>query len=338
MKKEYQLKKEHHYVWANYLLNWSNDRKNVWFKSTKGKLINDSVRMIAKERYFYQISHLNNEHELLIDLMSRKSEIRENHLQFLKHFLDYQKFEGIFKTNGGKNQEFDIAMEAHRHNTLENLHTSYENNAKFSIKSLTNRDLSFLQDTKESISFFHYLGQQFTRTKSFKDTTLLIMSKGKGNSEQERWISETTSECWWFISHMLGSNIGYALYESRKEQNHCLLINNTNQPFITSDNPVINVHQELTHDIKRPPQHDQFDLYYPITPNIAFMASSSHRFPNGTSILNSEIVHELNTKIATNSYKHIFSSTEEALKPYGKLVGNNYRKVDAFVKEHNKKA
>lgn len=330
LKKAHQLKKEHHYVWANYLRNWAiGDTKNkVWFKKAKGGFAYDSVKMVAKEKHFYQIKPLTKNHVKIIRMISSKSQLHKQNMELLQKFLLIQKMEEFYQTSGKKSVETEKEIEAHKHNTLENLHTAYESSAGKTISLLINRDLSCLDDMKQLTTFCNYLGHQFTRTKPFRDIALLVMSKD--DSEQAKLVHHISTECWWFISHMLGQNLGYSMFVSRKEDNYCLLLNETTQPFITSDNPVINVHKGLTNDMT-PPEDDQLDLYYPLSPTIAIMVSSSHRFPSGESILTLDDVNELNTKIAKGAYVNIFGCSEESLKPYSKFVGDLHVRAKQFV-------
>lgn len=330
MSNEPQLKKEHHYVWANYLRSWATGdvRNNVWFKKAKGGFAYDSVKMIAKQKHFYRIKPLTKEHVQLITIISSKGQLHKLNMNMLKKLLLIQEMENVYKVSGKQDREVEITIEAHKHNTLENLHTAYESSAAKVISKLINRDLSCLDDKKQLILFCNYIGQQFTRTKSFRDTALLALSKG--DSGQLKDIHRISTECWWFISHMLGQNIGYSIFASRNRDNFCLLLNETTQPFITSDSPVENVHKDLS-ETMAPPKDEQFDLYYPLSPTVAIMISSSHRYPAGESILTIDDVNELNTKIAKGAYINIFGCSEESLKPYSKFVGNRYKRAKQFV-------
>ena len=48
--KELELKRENHYVWADYLKNWSSNQNCVWHTTKNNKVSSNSVKMIAKER------------------------------------------------------------------------------------------------------------------------------------------------------------------------------------------------------------------------------------------------------------------------------------------------
>lgn len=336
MKKEHQLKKEHHYVWAKYLRNWSVDGKRVWFRTAKGKLICESTRLVAKERYFYQVKPLDQNHVHIIGLFTSGSGLREMHEKFLGDFLKIQHAEiALKRMDLPDKDELTKDISALKHNSIENIHTGYESGASEIIDSLLLRDLSILENQDKLILFCEYIGQQFARTKSFKDLALLAMSKSHAGEDKPKaeWIHRTATECWWLLSHMIGSNFGSSIYCDKANYNQCILINKTGTPFITSDQPVINVHPELTGEIDNPPEHHQLDLFYPISPDVAFMMCSSSCYPHGTSELNVKQVEKLNIKVAQGAYFHIFGDDKSAIAPYVKYVGNQYASVKQFIKD-----
>ncbi|ELV8684370.1 DUF4238 domain-containing protein, partial [Vibrio fluvialis] len=111
-----------------------------------------------------------------------------------------------------------------------------------------------------------------------------------------------------------------SLYQSNHFDNYCMLTNHTEEPFITSDQPVINVHESLTDEIKQV-SINECDLYYPLSPKYALIISSSNKYPNGTLKVNLTMVQKLNTKLAKKAHIHIFSSQESVVKRYAKFVG-----------------
>ena len=99
-----------------------------------------------------------------------------------------------------------------------------------------------------------------------------------------------------------------------------MLINHTEEPFITSDQPVVNVHESITDEIKQI-SVNECDLYYPLSPKYALIISSSNKYPKGALKANLATVQKLNTKLAKNAHIHIFSSQEYVVKNYTKFVG-----------------
>jgi len=93
--KQLQLKRENHYVWANYLKNWSTNNSDVWYTTKKLKIAYDSVKAIAKEKDLYRSQHLSQQHLQEILILSERSpmELQNLHRSFLKSFLQFQEIE-----------------------------------------------------------------------------------------------------------------------------------------------------------------------------------------------------------------------------------------------------
>ncbi|MCL1077377.1 DUF4238 domain-containing protein [Parashewanella spongiae] len=138
-------------------------------------------------------------------------------------------------------------------------------------------------------------------------------------------FKKTLEESWWFISYTIGLNFAVTLELTQNLHNISLLINKTDIPFITSDQPVINVFDYRESGSFEPPKEEELDLYYPISPNTAFMMARSKRFSNGFVHVTEEIVNEMNIKIARMAQTHIFSNSEESIKQYKKYTGANLK-------------
>lgn len=333
MNKSLQVKKNHHHVWANYMKQWSpdSDRKRVYFTTKVNRNIRfDSIRNIAVERAFYRVQPLTSEHVKLIKAWSLKSpkELHELHMSYLKEYMRMQFLESLYKEIGEANELADQMLEAFKNNSVENLHSAHEGEVQDILISLVNRNISILKEGNNMAFFMGFMGQQIARTKNFRDLMAEIYSGilDSSKKEQASYISKLIQECWWFISYMLGMNIGQSLYSCKDDDNHCLLINNTDKSFITSDQPIINVHQALNNEIT-PPKDHECDFYYPISPNIAYMINKSNRFPSGEVQVSADFVDEVNVKIAKRANFHIIGNSEGALKPYKKYVGSHLYSV-----------
>lgn len=97
----------------------------------------------------------------------------------------------------------------------------------------------------------------------------------------------------------------------RKKNVHLsLLINKTDIPFITSDQPVINLcanYKQLSEKTKK------LVFYYPISPNIAITVNENLQ---DKIKLNVEKVDKYNNAIINASYKYIFTDRLKVIKRY----------------------
>ncbi|ENU80600.1 hypothetical protein F975_01654 [Acinetobacter sp. ANC 3789] len=136
---------------------------------------------------------------------------------------------------------------------------------------------------------------------------------------------------WWFIGYVFGMNIGASFYISRTIDNHCLLINETQEGFITSDHPIINVHQSLSSKTVRVPEENEADFFYPISPKIAYMINKSDRFSKKINYVSLDFVKEMNKKMAENANKYIVSDDCNLIDIYKKHVGSRMK----IIQEHS---
>ncbi|MBM4950277.1 DUF4238 domain-containing protein [Vibrio parahaemolyticus] len=320
-KKQLEATKNHHQVWANYMKRWSPDNLSVFYTTKKGNIGYDSVRNVAVERHFYRVEHLEEEHLEVIKSISKYSDksLQELHMSYLSDYLRKQHYSTLYDNSGVKDDVADKIIEAWKCNGIEDSYTKHEGECKHILESLAARDLSVLEDDDNMMKFTLFYAHQMARTKTFKDT--IIEGASRLNKQTNPLTSNKIEECWWFIAYMLGMNIGKSLFLDRKTDTHCLLINDSQTPFITSDQPIINVYQSFHYEEVRPPEGHECDLYYPISPSVAYMINKSDRFPSGFVNVGLDVVEEMNLKIARKANVHIISNSEESLKPYRKNVG-----------------
>lgn len=317
-------KRKHHHVWAYYLKRWSPDGMNIYYTTAKNKIVYETIKGVAMELDFYKLSKLSEFDIQVIELFSKNSppELQEEHRRQLKHFLIAQKLEEELESRGISDSTAAEDINALYSNLLEDTHGIVERLARPVLDELANRNIAVLSDKQNMVAFISFFGHQLVRTKSFKSQSIAAFDR---NSPQAKQVAESISRAWWFHSYMYGMNIGRSLYLGFRDKPHTLLINETSTPFITSDQPIINVHPDLPDTkLKTPPK--SADFYYPISPTVAYIICDSGRFPGGTISLNEREVSEFNLKIAKNAHTHIFGPDEKTLLPLKPHVGS--RRID----------
>ncbi|KRP41461.1 DUF4238 domain-containing protein [Pseudomonas poae] len=321
--KDLEAKKHQHHVWANYLLRWGRGTNNVHYTSKTGKLAHDSVRGIVVDDYFYKTTPLSNENIEVIKYLSSSSPpfMQKIHMNFLNVFLAAQRIQELYRALGIKDEKGDQIIHALECNMMENLHSLQETGVHSTLSALAEENYEVLNEPENMIELLLFIGHQFARTKTFRDGAIRITN----TSDTDEAMSKTMSHAWWFISYMFGMNIGSTLYKRANTSTHTLLINNTDKPFITSDQPVINVHPSVTESGFLAPK--MVDFYYPISPRVALIICESKRFDPGRQAVDSSFVDELNSRVAKQTLIHIIGDTREAISPYKKLVGRRYREA-----------
>ncbi|MDX9625879.1 DUF4238 domain-containing protein [Pseudomonas fragariae (ex Marin et al. 2024)] len=321
--KDLEAKKRHHYVWANYLARWGSGTKNVFYSTKTGKIAHDSMRGIVVDDYFYKVTTLTSKHVELIKSYSRQSpdHLQHHHMSYLTDFLKMQEAEAIYRKSGIQNDEAELHLHALKCNLLENLHASHEKMAIPLLAALADEQLDVLQDQQRMIEFMAFFGHQISRTKPFRDGALQAQPR---RNSQEIEVAEMMAHAWWFLSYMFGMSIGLSLFTNRHNAKHALLINDTGVPFITSDHPVVNVHSCVSTTKFEAPEHA--DLYYPLSPRVAYIICDSERFARGKNDVDEATVVEFNVKVASQAMVHIIGNTEAAIRPFQKHIASRYRR------------
>lgn len=322
--KDLEAKKRHHYVWAKYLTRWGNGAQKVFYTTKTGKIALDSVRAIVADNYFYKTTTLNSKHIEVIKGFSRKSpdHLQQLHMSYLNDFLKMQHTETIYQNSGIQNQEVERHIHAAKCNLLENLHASHEREVLPVLAALADEQLDILQDKKYMAGFMAFFGQQISRTKTFRDGAIQALSR---RTALEVEVADAMAHAWWFLSYMFGMNIGSSLYVDRHNARHALLINDTNFPFITSDQPVVNVHSCVSETVFGAPKNA--DFFYPISPRIAYIICDSERFTPGKNEVDEAAVVELNSKVAAQAMVHIIGNTDSAIRPFKMHIARRYQKA-----------
>ncbi len=334
MVKGTEAKKNHHYVWAHYMARWSADKKNVWHTSPTGKIIFDSVKSFAKEHYFYRVTPLTSPQMAWVKAFSARCspEMQKLHNALLSDLAGIQQFYEQYMQRGEHRDEVEKSFTALTCNMMEDYHTSHELDARTIIDQLVSRNFSVLKTKQNLINFCQFFGHQIARTKAFKDKFLLGKAAASSDRNASYWYSEVEG-CWWLVSFLYGINIGWSLYTSRFSNRYCLLLNDNALPFITSDQPITNVHQNLSDDDLTPPPDAHCDFFFPLAPQAAFMINKSDRFDEEVNHVTEDVVHEMNLKVAAASSLHIVGNRKDIVQNYKKYVGRRNGKVKELLSQ-----
>ena len=161
--------------------------------------------------------------------------------------------------------------------------------------------------------FLFFLCTQYFRTKAIKERW--ISSVGPCLNDP-RWntlniqrenidLENLVHHFSWFIKNACA-------YSLRRENSHLtMLVNETGIPFITSDQPVINIKADYRN---LSIETTELIFYYPIAPNVAITVNDENS--DDKIKLNSQQVDEYNCAIINSSYQNIFANRVDILKRY----------------------
>lgn len=326
------IKHKHHYVFQAYLRAWAQDER-IWC-CRKGKIFPTNTLNIAQMRDFYRLKPLNDsEIRLIKELMKKQSpEVQKGMMDeimltqrlfktydFSNHLLSF-----LIKISGGiENQPQEVVEAFNTANRLrekmindpmEEFYTDIEGVGCEMIKAIKKDDLSFYYNPIESPlqsafdtrhEFIFFICSQYFRTRAMKERWLKIQD----DSYEKLYPDIRSEHIYPHIIWFLQSQCTDYLYE--KQANLTLLINTGTIPFITSDQPVINLLADYS-DLQK--EVDSMQLYYPISPKRAVILNDSTL---GQKIEISENeVDAYNRRIIAASMDSIFSNGFSILEHY----------------------
>jgi len=321
MEKWKQIKVKHHYVWEYYLKNWSVDNKIFWL-TRKGNVAHDSPKGMCREDGFYKMSILDEADVTYISAWSKQSPdlLQREHRKILGPFLLVSRIIEKIRASNIKSDELSAFENAFFFNTLENHYCGVESGAKDALEGLARGNSSVLQDERVSIGLYSYLGHQVTRTKAVKERFLEKSLERITPSTERDEAMRLTEKNWWFISYILGENIGFSLYSSRYEDNLMLIKNTTDTPFITCDSPVVNIHPN-NNDLPKGESPECLDILFPISPSYVLIIATSKQWDCLKDGAGLQAVSELNALIAANARFSIYGNMRSVIDANKNKVG-----------------
>ncbi|MCL4485127.1 MAG: DUF4238 domain-containing protein [Nitrospirae bacterium] len=293
-------KRQQHHVWKSYLRAWAKDEKIFCLQG--GRIFESNISGVAVERDFYKLPTLNKKDVEYINLLIGNS---PNPLTRLyKDFLMLFSIFGLLKDNlpphMANDPEFESLIDQQIINIEEDFHSSIESNMSPIMAAIRQRDISFYNDDEQCIKFLHFLSLQLFRTKGVRERVIKKSYPADFNIDN----------CWNILRNIHAMDVGDNLFLDRKKRPLFLIENNTGVPFITGDQPVINLFSS--------PQPTEaltmLALYYPITPWLAIILDEAEeRCGYGTGVISIDQVFKLNREMHAASFAQVFAHSREVL-------------------------
>jgi len=303
-------KPNQHYVWQKYLEPWKKDGKIVCLRNKKN-IIQSTPRNIASQRYFYNINSLT-----LNDCKWIRSIFIDGVPEAMKSLLEgwIIPFEDFLKlyNSATKYEKMRDSIKTYKElafkNILEEVHMKIESAGMPGLYKIQAGNVSFISEckdeSKEADDFILYLCFQYLRTKKMKQN--VKESLGKDAS-----IFTNFDNAFNLIVPILATRLMDNLISSIKSKEfQCYLLENTSEiPFITGDQPLINIHASLDNNVET----SNLAFYYPLSPTMSLLITKEQICNNKCSI---EKVKEYNDMIERQSLELIFAKDESTLHPY----------------------
>lgn len=307
------VKKLHHFVQKFYLKAWAPEGQIFCLQNRA--VTPRNLTKVAAENYFYRLNEISPEDaEFIENLIIKDSPegLKESHRFLLRTFTlphvakrKLEERKRIIEESGEIVDE-DAFRESMAYidqqivEMNENYHTSIENLFQPILESMRAGALTFLNDPHQKYAFYYGLSVQYARTHHIGGASTNMK---KEDFEHYMRIANV-------LTHIMAINVGSSLIGEHEYHRIVLLDNATDTPFVTADQPVIN----LSASPKKFEPPPKFELYYPLSPTKAMMMlePDSAHMPHYL-LISAGQVHHYNLLMAAHSFRQVYSSSKAEL-------------------------
>ena len=302
-------KRKQHYVWQHYLDAWTINGRLFCLRN--GTIFPTNTLNVGQQRDFYRLQELTPNDILLIKLLFVNASppcLQPLHNQLLDGFTSTFEVKRMYEKFGNKNTEIEKKIDIMINNLEEDLHCDIEKTAIPFLEQIRKKDLSFYDDEQNKMEFNYFVATQYLRTNHMKQRLKLAFLN---MPEKYAHYNFDINKVWNIVSHIMATNFGYSLSIPNLHIKLFLLENNTDIPFITCDQPIVNIKADPI-DFNAP---SELELYYPQTPQIALIFSMKDNISFSQNISESE-VKVLNHFMVSSSQEQIYASQKNVLELY----------------------
>ena len=303
--------RKQHYVWRFYLEAWANDDGKVPFaRNGEIKPASNPINVMA-ERDFYRLPRVNGEDARFLDEFIRLTpgtELQAVHRSFVSNMAYVSRAHDFIRTSDTATAEEKQLVLATAIEFEEKLQGGIEQEAKPLLEQLRNKKRGFLNDDESAIIFYHYLAQQYFRTKRIRTAIGRELVRIDANAEYGRLTN--------IVCHIAAVNFGGNLFLDRRQLNVVFLGARDDAAFITGDQPAVNLMG--TGDER---ETSEIALFYPLAPELSCLIAPEDR-KLGSFNLSADMVNQLNDVVAWEAVSFLVGNSHDVLR---RVIGERPR-------------
>lgn len=292
-------KSQQHHVWQEYLRSWANPDGAV-FCLQSGRVFPTGTAVLGVDKNFYKVDALTDTDVALLKLLGPTDKqhpaVRKTVERFLGYVLMPTMLERQFP-DAQKDAAYVEWLDTYYTNIVDDHHSILERSFLPLLTQSLCEDISWYQNGVSRIAFYTYIAAQNLRTRRVKSRIIARLRERMGLD---------FSRIWNILAVVYAFNSGSSMF-GHPELPLTLVCNQTLVPFVTGDQPVIN----LDADGETGPELLSF--FYPLSPHLALYLSQPGSTEVQAFIDTADKVMELNLRIASTSHSQIYAANAEVL-------------------------
>jgi hypothetical protein len=302
-------KKKQHYVFQSYLKPWS-ENEQIWCLRN-GESFSANLKGVACERFFYRSYPLTTEEQefvtkVMIEVEGTSDALKGALQKFVEMYCLGHKIKSG-KTSGWTSEQeraLDVLIETGAEDWLAVIESDF---APF-LEQMREGKTEFYNDYKAAGVFIFGLCVQSARTKQVRETALRVIGPEVRGRNTLHMLS--------VIGHLVAIRLSFSLFVDRESFKVQIVENESDTPFITTDQPVVNLHATPSLACEPP---ERLEFFYPLSPKRAMVF-----LEKGSSVplkIGGIAVNNYNVIMAQHSHEQIFSHSKEYLESLAKIIG-----------------
>jgi hypothetical protein len=297
-------KRRQHYVWQHYLKAWTKRGRIACLRD--GRIFRTNTSNIAVEANFYRLKELTTSDIQFIEEQWIKTcapelrSVQQGWIFLFKAIFDLKRCSEAF---GRLRPKVDHRIDMAINNLEEEFHSRIESESVPQLEALRKGDLDFLASDDEFVGFLHFLCLQYLRTANIRAKVL----EAVGSIPRF-----DVARAWGVMRHVFATSICYRMFMERDLLKITVMEAGEGSEFITSDQPVINMHAV---GLPLGAAVDELELYYPVSPTVGLVLEAHH--PVGGKhrrTLNPIEAAKYNDAIFRLAHTQVFASDEKLLR------------------------
>lgn len=301
-----EAKKNHHHVWQKYLSAWEDGSAVTCLQ--EGRIFTTGTPALGVKKHLYRLKSPSDEDLRFLARICFPEDmdpfLRDLNVGWLPIFFAADDLERLADLTGGREDaEIQKVLEMVRSNSEEDLHMVIERDSASHLDRLRGGDLTFLGDPDQRGRFLHFLTVQDFRTLGKREH--IVRSAGAiPGVDLGNVIAPMT--------HIFATNVALGLLRRWDSTVVTLERSNGEVEFITSDQPVFNLHGL---DIADGELVDELKYFFPLSPSAA-LTWDAHGPENAVSevAVDADRVREANRHIFSASWSQCYARREDELR------------------------